>query len=382
MKKLSKVHIKGTIFISTNVLTLLSLCKITNATSYNFGKPSTVRLLCEVFRNPSGGFLQKLPNGKMKASFLYSGKTSSNLHNFNIKGSSAVYVKKDYDEKFNCVHLERHGRKIIEEGIAFKIITSSKSGLLKQIDIVKENENIVVTSQKGNDTSQQIFKRTILDFGDGPSTSAQASASSPTPKVITTKYSSFNTDSKSFNVETMSEYNPTNSKLISSITKNNSTGIKESIMIHEDDMKTKIIENPDGSGQSYITNKFNETILTKITDSSGNTTMIKKIGHPYKFLTQIYGSNQNLLEETTTDRDFYETKRYNENGDLILTTTMNKFPDGSMVGTSISQISSVTNEYRPNGSLASTITRTPNGELIKQDFDLNNLPINSPYKIN
>ncbi len=276
----------------------------------------------------------------------------------------------------------KHQRKVIEEAIAFKVITSSKHGLNKQIDIIKENENIIVTSQKGNGTSQQTLKRTVLDFGDGPSTSAQAYASSSNPRIVETKYSSFDPLSKKFNVETKSEYNPSNSKLISRITKNNLTGVRESTMVHEDESQTKIIENPNGTEQSFIINKFNEIIVTKSINSDGTTTIMKKIGHPYNFLTKLYGPNQNLLEETTTDRDFYETKRYNENGELILTTTMNRLQDGSTLETNISQSSSITTERRYNGSLASTITRNPNGELIKQDFDQNGSPLNNPYRIN
>ena len=170
--------------------------------------------------------------------------------------------------------------------------------------------------------------------------------------------------------------------MISRITKNNLTGVRESTMVHEDESQTKIIENPNGTEQSFIINKFNEIIVTKSINSDGTTTIMKKIGHPYNFLTKLYGPNQNLLEETTTDRDFYETKRYNENGELILTTTMNRLQDGSTLETNISQSSSITTERRYDGSLASTITRNTNGELIKQDFDQNGSPINSPYRIN
>lgn len=382
MKKLSKIHIKSSIFISANVLTLLSLYKTVNASPHYFGKPSTIRLLSAVFRSPSRSFLQKLPNGKIKATFLHSGQNTSSLNTFNIKSNSRVYAKKNHNEEFVYVAPGKHQRKVIEEGVAFKIITSSKHGLNKQIDIIKENENIIVTSQKGNGTSQQILKRTVLDFGDGPSTSAQASASSSTPRIVETKYSSFDPLSKNFNVETKSEYNPSNSKLMSRISKNNLTGVRESIMVHEDESQTKIIENPNGTEQSFIINKFNEIIVTKSINLDGTTTIMKKIGHPYNFLTKLYGPNQKLLEETTTDRDFYQTKRYNENGELILTTTMNRLQDGSTLETNISQSSSITTERRYDGSLASTITRNPNGELIKQDFDQNGSPINNPYRIN
>lgn len=382
MKNFSKIHITSSIFISANVLTILSLYEITNAIPHYFKKPSTVRLLSEVFRESSSGFVQKLPNGKLRASFLHSGQNTSALNNFNIRSGAHVYVKKNPNERYVYSPPGKYHRKVIEEGIAFKIITSSKFGLKKQIDIIRENENIIVTSQKGLDSCKHILKRTILDFGDAPSTSTQTPTSSSEPKIISTKYSSFNTNSKNFDVESKSEYNPLNSKLTSYVSKNNSTGIRESIMIHDDNIQTKIIENPDGSEKSFVTNKFNEIILTKTIDSNGNSTITKKIGHPHKFLTQIYNSNQNLLEETITDRDYYENKTYDRNGELILTTTMNRLEDGSMIGTSISQNSSITYERRNDGSLISTITRNSTGELIKQDFDQNNIPLNNPYRIN
>ena len=220
MKKLSKIHITNSIFISANVLTLLSLCKITNASPISkFAKPSTVALLGEVIRNPTESFIQKLPNGNLKANFLVSGKHSVLLRNFNIKGKSNVGVKKTINSDYKIILPSKSHRKLEEEGVAFKVFTYSKNNLDKQIDIFEENGKIVVNSEKGKGTTNYIVKSTTLDFGDGASTSSQASSSNE-PVITSKRYSNYDESSGRFIVEQTNIYNPLSLKLISSTTKN------------------------------------------------------------------------------------------------------------------------------------------------------------------
>ena len=80
---------------------------------------------------------------------------------------------------------------------------------------------------------------------------------------------------------------------------------------------------------------------------------------------------------------FYgKTKKYNENGSLTSTTSTYRLPDGSSLGTTTSSSSTTTYERRNDGSLISITSTTPNGEILKQDFDVNNAPLNNPYRIN
>lgn len=379
MKKFLKIYMSGSVFVLMGVM---GQVKISNATPNNFRKQSTVNLLSQVILNPEEAFIKKLPDGKLRASFLHSGQRSIVLHNFNVKHTSSVYVRKIPDGKFKYMHPTRFKKRMVEEGTAFRVDTHSKDGLRKEINITRENEDIVVTSEKGRGTPKYSFKKTILKFGDEPSTSTQSSSLSTNPRIIVNKYSSYNEESKNFDIESNDEYNPAKSKLISHITKNNLTKMRESTIIHDDDIKTRIIENPDGSEHSFITDIYNDTLLTKLVDPQGNTTITKKVQHPYTYYTKKYDAKQNLLEEILHDQNSYEWKKYDQNGSLLSNTIKNTLSNGSTIETSTSQTASSTYERRSDGSLISIISRTPSGELIKQDFDTNSNPLNYPYKIN
>ena len=71
-----------------------------------------------------------------------------------------------------------------------------------------ENGNLIVNSIKGIETPDYILKRTVLEFGDGASTSSQSSSSSSTPKITVTRYSLSNEKAKEFDIEKTSIYDP------------------------------------------------------------------------------------------------------------------------------------------------------------------------------
>ena len=344
-------------------------------------KPSTVRLLSEVIRSPYSAFIRKLSNGNLKGNFLHSGQNTTALHVFSVKAGALVDVKKTHDGNFYPLSTSKHQRRLEGEGVNFRIYTHSKSGLNKKINISMENGNLIVNSLKGVGTPNYVLKRTVLEFGYGASTSSQSSSSSSTPKITVTRYSSFDETSNSFNVEKISTHDPSALKLISQTTKNKLTGQTESIIIHENDTKTKIVENSDGSSTSSLLTSNNELLFSKTKHGNGNTTITKKL-ESNTYLSQKY--NQNLLveEETLTTPNSIETKKYNENGSLTSTTSTYRLPDGSSLGTTTSSSSTTTYERRNDGSLISITSTTPNGEILKQDFDVNNAPLNNPYRIN
>ncbi len=224
MKKLSKIHIKGTIFISTNLLTLILANKTSNATPISgFSKPSTLSLLGEVIRNPSNSFIQRLSNGNLKATFLISGRRGVAKNNYNVKGGATVGVKKTPNSNYEALHGTPYQKKFTSEGVAFKILTTSSRGLHKEIHISEENGNIVVNSKKGEGTPNYIVKSTTLDFGDGAATSSQSSTPSE-PRIISKRLSNYNEKEGKFIVEQINIFDPLSLRLTSSTTKNNLTG--------------------------------------------------------------------------------------------------------------------------------------------------------------
>lgn len=379
MKKISKICINSSIFISSNIFMLILYGEKSNATP--FSKPSTVRLLSEMIKSPYGAFIRKLPNGNLKANFLHSGQNTTALHVFSVKSGAFVEMKKTHDGNFYQLSTSKHQRKLEGEGVNFRIYTHSKSGLKKKINISMENGNLIVNSLKGVGTPNYVLKRTVLEFGDGASTSSQSSSSSSTPKITVTRYSSFDETSNSFNVEKISTHNPSALKLISQTTKNKLTGETESIIIHENDTKTKIVENSDGSSTSSLLTSNNELLFSKTKQGNKNVTITKRLDSNV-YLNQKYNQNLLLEEETLTTPNSIETKKYNENGSLTSTTSIYRLPDGSSLGTTVSSSSTTTYERRNDGSLISITSTTSNGEIFKQDFDVNNTPLNTPYKIN
>lgn len=379
MKKFSKICINSSIFISSNMLMLMLYVEKSNATPIS--KPSTVRLLSEVIRSPHSAFIRKLSNGNLKGNFLHSGQNTTALHVFSVKAGALVDVKKTHDGNFYPLSTSKHQRRLEGEGVNFRIYTYSKSGLKKKINIFMENGNLIVNSIKGIGTPDYILKRTVLEFGDGASTSSQSSSSSSTPKITVTRYSSFNETSNSFNVEKISTHDPSALKLISKSTKNKLTGQTKSVITHENDTKTKIVENSDGSSTSSLLTSNNELLFSKTKHGNGNTTITKKL-ESNTYLIQKYNQNLLIEEETLTTPNSIETKKYNENGSLTSTTSTYRLPDGSSLGTTTSSSSTTTYERRNDGSLISITSTTPNGEILKQDFDVNNAPLNNPYRIN
>ena len=224
MKKLSKIHIKGTIFISTNLLTLVLTNKTSNATPISgFSKPSTISLLGEVIRNPSNSFIQRLSNGNLKATFLISGRRDVAKNNYNVKGGATVGVKKTPNSNYEALYGTPYQKKFTPEGVAFKILTTSSRGLHKEIHISEENGNIVVNSKKVEGTPNYIIKSTTLEFGDGAATSSQSSTPSE-PRIISKRLSNYNEKEGKFIVEQINIFDPLSLRLTSSTTKNNLTG--------------------------------------------------------------------------------------------------------------------------------------------------------------
>ena len=66
MKKLSKLHITNSLFISTNIFALMFQIKTANAAPTGYLKLATRSLLAEAVRSPSMSFIHKLSNGKLK----------------------------------------------------------------------------------------------------------------------------------------------------------------------------------------------------------------------------------------------------------------------------------------------------------------------------
>ena len=89
------------------------------------------------------------------------------------------------------------------------------------------------------------------------------------------------------------------------------------------------------------------------------------------------------MEEKIITPTSSETKIFNEQGEITSTSRINVLANGETVETTTHENGYiVTNEKRQDGSLLSIITRTPSGELLKQDFNQSNLPLNNPYRIN
>lgn len=349
MKKISKTFINGSIFISTNMAILILCNKTTHSSPItHYSKPSTMLLLSEVVKNESGAFLSKLSSGQLKVSFLYSGQRNYAPNNFPVKAGSTIYVKKSHSTPFKHLNLHRNQRKLAENGVAFSIYTKSKLGLIKEINISTENGNIVVNSTKGYGTPNYILKRTTLEFGDSASTSSQSSSTSR-PKITVKRYSISDGSLNVFNIEETRTYDSLNLNLISQKTKNKITGQTESITMNENNTKTKIIKNADGSSIYTIINSNDKILFSKTTNA-----------------------NRNAIE----------TKKYNQDGSLVSTTSNYKFSDNSSFETISSNSSTTTYERRSDGSLTSIITTNSVGETFKQDFDTKNEPLNNPYKIN
>lgn len=331
-------------------MAIVILCNKTTHSSpiTHYSKPSTLKLLSEVFKNESGAFLNRLTNWQLRASFLYSGQINHTLNNFPVKSGSTIYVKKSYSNPFKRLNLQKNQTKLVENGLAFSIYIKSKSGLIKEINISTENGNIVVNSTKGYGTPNYILKRTTLEFGDGASTSSQFFSSSR-PKFTVKRYSISDGNLNVFDIEEIRIYDPLSLNLISQKTKNKITGQTESITVNENNTKTKIIKNADGSSIYTIINSNDKILFSKTTNADGNAT---------------------------------ETTKYNQDGSLVSTTSNYKFSDNSSFETISSNSSTTTYERRSDGSLTSIITTNSTGETFKQDFDTNNDPLNNPYKIN
>lgn len=201
MRNFSKICINSSIFISSNIMTLLILNENVNATPNPlFYKPSTIQLLSKAVKNPSESFIQRLSNGNLRASFLHSGRRGHLLSSFNIRSGSTVFVKKTYNSDYFPLLPTRNNKTITSDGNDFKIHTVSKNGFNKIITIFQENGKIIVNSKKGEGTPNYIFKSTTLDFGDSASTSSQTSSSSNQPIITSTRYSNYDQNTKNFNI--------------------------------------------------------------------------------------------------------------------------------------------------------------------------------------
>lgn len=386
MKKLSKLHITSSIFISANFLTLISLNQTANtAPTGGYRKFSTIRLLAEVVINPGGAFIQKTSNGKLKASFLRSGVFNVSLNNFPLRAGSVI-GKKIENNKFKHLKSESRSHKIIAEADTFKIFTYGKNSLSKEINISRESENIIITSEKGKTTPQHVFKKTILNFGniddDAPSTSSQASAPSSKPTITVIRHSISNGQSSSFDTETTSVYDASSLNLISQITKIKSPYKIESIKHNEDGTTSKIVEHIDGRRNSFVYNRLGETLFSDVVETDGINVITTRLNENTYSKTK-YNPDKKLVEEKIITPTSSETKIFNEHGEITSTSRINVLANGETLETTTHEDGYITTqERRGDGSLSSMITRTPSGELLKQDFNTNNLPLNSPYKIN
>ncbi len=386
MKKLSKLHITSSIFISANFIALISLNKTANtAPTGVYSKVSTLQLLSEVVRNPMGAFIQKISNGKLKGHFIHSGVSTTTYNNFSVRPRSIIQ-EKTHDNKFKYLSTEGANRIVVAESSAFKILTYSKNSLIKEINMVREGENIVITSEKGARTPQHVLKNTILNFGNlddnTPSTSSQASAPSSKPTITITRHSISNRQSSNFDTEKTSVYEASSLKLISQVTKIKSHDKIESTTQHEDGTTSKIVEHIDGRKNSFVYNHMGETLFSNVTEPDRSNVVTTRLNeNTYSKLR--YNSNKKLVEEKIITPTSSETKIFNEQGEITSTSRINVLANGETVETTTHENGYiVTNEKRQDGSLLSIITRTPSGELLKQDFNQSNLPLNNPYRIN
>lgn len=152
-------------------------------------------------------------------------------------------------------------------------------------------------------------------------------------------------------------------------------------MRHEDNMKTKIIEHTDGRTDTFLINSTGEILTSTLMDKNRNVTITKKVNQD-TYLKNKYSSNKILLENEISTPTTSEIKTYDEKGNITSTKIIDKLSDGSTFETIISSSSGITYERRNDGSLISITSTTSNGEIFKQDFDVNNKPLNNPYKIN
>lgn len=338
----------------------------------NFHKPSTVRLLSKAIMNPDKAPITKTSNENLKIKFLYWGKDSYLSNNFNVRVNSTINVKKTSDASFQKVNKPTGKRQITEEGVAFNILTHNKYGLSKEINITTQNGNIIVDSIKSVGTPLHVTKRTMLDYGDGSSS----------PKIIVTRNSFSSEQSKEFDVKKSAIYDATNFKLLSQTIKNESTGAIEHITKNPDDTKTRIVTHANGKTERFIMTHYDDIIHSESIDDDGNKLITKQLGNEILSFKKL-SSDGKLIEESISSPTQYESRTYDENGFITSSTRSNTLPSGESLGTiTFAYGSSITQERRSNGSLISSITRTTTGELIKQDFDENNTPINQPYRIN
>lgn len=338
----------------------------------NFRKPSTARLLSEIIMNPDNASITKTPDEKLKIKFLYWNSPSDTCNNLTIRVKSTIKVKKTPDSNFEEVNKPKGKRQITDEGFAFNILSYNKNGLNKEINITTQNGNIIVDSVKGAGTPLQVIKRTMLDYGDGSSS----------PKIIVTRSSFSSEQVTEFDVKKVATYDATNFKLLSQTIKNESTGEAEHITKNPDDTKTRIVTHASGKIEKFIMTHFDDNIYSELIDNDGNTLITKQLNNEVLSFRKLSPDGK-LIEESLSSPTQYESRTYNENGFITSSTRSNTLPSGESLGTiTYADGSSITQERRSNGSLISSITRTTNGELIKQDFDENSQPINQPYKIN
>lgn len=385
MKKLSKLHITSSIFISANFLTLSSINKTANAApTGGYSKVSTLQLLSIVVRSPLVAFIQKTSDGKLKGQFIRSGVRTITYHNFAVKPGSVI-GKKTNNNEFKHLTAESGNKGIVAESSAFKILTYAKTSPLKEINIIREGEDIIITSEKGRTTPQHVFKRTILNFGnidDAPSTSSQTSAPSSNPTITVTRHSISNGQSSEFDTEKIFTYEASSLKLISQITKIKSPDKFESITQHEDGTKSKIVEHIDGRKNSFVYNNQGETLFSNVMEPDGNNIVTTRLNEN-TYSKSKYNSDKNLIEEKIITPNSSETKIFNKQGEITSTSRINVLANRETLETTTHKNGYITTqEKRQDGSLLSLITRTPSGELLKQDFDPNNIPLNNPYKIN
>ncbi len=344
----------------------------TRTTRDVFFKTPTIQLLSETAMNPETAPITKTPEGKIRARFLHFGRASASVRNVLVKSKSLITVKKNIGDTFEEIQKVKGKMNLESEGVEFIIHTRSKYGLNKKIHITQENGDIVVNSTKGENTPNHSIKKTVLNLVDSLSS----------PKITQTKLSLPNNETKQFDLEEQLLYDATTHTLISQTTKNNSTGKTEHFYRNPDNTKTKIVEQANGSKYKYLLTEKDEIIYSEGKDQYGNTLMTRTLTGGV-LSHKKFNANGNLVEETVSSPTQYESHTYDENGFITSSTRSNTLPNGESVGTTIYlNGESITQERRSDGSLISTIIRTTTGELFKQDFNTNNLPINNTYKIN
>lgn len=127
MKNFSKICINSSIFISSNIMTLLTLKQHVNAMPNPlFSKPSTLQLLSEAIKNPTESFIQRLSNWNLRASFLHSGRTGHSFRNFNIRSGAYIGVKKTSNSDYSPLISTKFKKRLTADGINFKIHTLVK----------------------------------------------------------------------------------------------------------------------------------------------------------------------------------------------------------------------------------------------------------------